>query len=148
MISFPYTTTVNSEHETAQVAMDFARTLSGGEVVALNGQLGAGKTFFIKKMLTGFGVDNVSSPTFALVNQYSGRHNGKHYSISHFDFYRINDSEELYDIGFEEYITADNSVTLIEWAGLFPDVLPKHRIEILIEVNEDFSRTITFSRIG
>lgn len=137
-LEFPYKITVNSEKETEAVAHEFARILKGGELVTLNGQLGAGKTFFIKRMLASFGITNVSSPTFALVNQYKGKFN-----VNHFDFYRIAQSGELYDIGFDEYISDGNSVTLIEWADMFPEVLPHKRIDIRIEVNEDFSRNIS-----
>lgn len=128
----------NSEEETANVAYKFASSLKGNEVVTLNGELGAGKTFFIKHLLKQFGISNVSSPTFSIVNEYNGK-----CKVNHFDFYRINKIEELYDIGFDEYVN-NSSLTLIEWADLFPSIIPKNHIEITLKVNQDFSREISF----
>ncbi|MGE5351246.1 MAG: tRNA (adenosine(37)-N6)-threonylcarbamoyltransferase complex ATPase subunit type 1 TsaE [Syntrophothermus sp.] len=142
-MEFPFAVKVSSEEETARLAKEFSRILKGGEVVALNGDLGAGKTSFIKYLLRNFEINNVSSPTFAIVNEYEGNLN-----INHFDFYRINKVEELYDIGFEEYLTREDTVTFIEWAELLPEVLPHRRIEINFVVNEDFSRDISFNKIS
>lgn len=142
-MKFPYDVKVSSEEETAGLAKEFSKTLQGGEVVALNGDLGAGKTSFIKFLLRNFEIDNVSSPTFAIVNEYEGR-----LKVNHFDFYRINKVEELYDIGFEEYLTREDTVTFIEWADLLPEVLPSRRIEINFVVNDDFTRDISFNRIS
>lgn len=141
-MKIPLSLKVFSEQETIRLADDFAGILAPGDVVALNGELGAGKTFFIKHLLKNFGIDYVSSPTFSIVNEYSGT-----YYINHFDFYRINRLEELYDIGFEEYLIRDNSITLIEWADMIPEVLPSKRIEINLKVNDDFSRDIFISRM-
>lgn len=146
MLILPVEKMISSENETAALAAEFAGKLEGGEVICLNGQLGAGKTFFIKNLLSSFGIRNVSSPTFALVNQYNGNADGRSISFNHFDFYRINNEQELYDIGFDEYISGD-AVTLIEWAELFPAVLPGHRIEITISVNEDFTRNIIINKL-
>lgn len=142
-MEFPFAVKVSSEEETARLAGEFSRTLQGGEVVALNGDLGAGKTSFIKYLLRNFEIFNVSSPTFALVNEYEGS-----LKVNHFDFYRINKVEELYDIGFEEYLMREDTVTFIEWADLLPEVLPHRRIEINFVVNEDFSRDISFNKVS
>lgn len=142
-MEYPFSVKVTSEEETARLAREFSKTLQGGEVVALNGNLGAGKTSFVKHLLRNFGIDNVSSPTFAIVNEYEGRLN-----VNHFDFYRINKVEELYDIGFEEYLMRDDTVTFIEWADLLPEVLPGRRIEISFVLNEDFTRDISFNKIS
>ncbi|MCU7493176.1 MAG: tRNA (adenosine(37)-N6)-threonylcarbamoyltransferase complex ATPase subunit type 1 TsaE [Bacteroidota bacterium] len=142
-MEFPFAVNVSSEEQTASLAGEFSRTLKGGEVVALNGDLGAGKTSFIKYLLRNFEIHNVSSPTFAIVNEYEGS-----LKVNHFDFYRINKVEELYDIGFEEYLTREDTVTFIEWAELLPEVLPHRRIEINFVVNEDFSRDISFNKIS
>ncbi|MGE5432552.1 MAG: tRNA (adenosine(37)-N6)-threonylcarbamoyltransferase complex ATPase subunit type 1 TsaE [Syntrophomonadaceae bacterium] len=141
-MKFPFSVKINSEEDTARLAKEFSETLQGGEVVALNGNLGAGKTSFIKHLLRNFEIDNVSSPTFAIVNEYEGS-----LKVNHFDFYRINKVEELYDIGFEEYLTRDDTVTFIEWADLQPEVLPHRRIEISFIVNDDFTRDISFNKI-
>jgi tRNA threonylcarbamoyladenosine biosynthesis protein TsaE len=142
-VEFPFAAKVNSEEETARLAGEFSELLQGGEIVALNGDLGAGKTSFIKHLLRNFEIDNVSSPTFAIVNEYQGS-----LKVNHFDFYRINKVEELYDIGFEEYLTREDTLTFIEWADLLPEVLPSKRIEISFVVNDDFSREISFKNIS
>lgn len=142
-MEFPFAAKVNSEEETARLAGEFSELLQGGEIVALNGDLGAGKTSFIKHLLRNFEIDNVSSPTFAIVNEYQGS-----LKVNHFDFYRINKVEELYDIGFEEYLTREDTLTFIEWADLLPEVLPSKRIEISFVVNDDFSREISFKNIS
>lgn len=142
-MELPFSVRVNSEEETAKIAGEFSSLLQEGLVVALNGELGAGKTFFVKNLLRSLGIENVNSPTFAIVNEYEGK-----MKVNHFDFYRINRIEELYDIGFEEYLTSENSVTFIEWANLLPEILPGHRIEINFTVNEDFSRDINFVKLA
>lgn len=128
--------------ETIELAKSYSENISDSEVVVLNGELGSGKTFFIKHLLKCFGVQNVSSPTFAIVNEFSARFN-----FYHFDFYRINKENELIEIGFNDYLTAENSVVLIEWGSLFPNLLPKKRTEISIRVNEDFSREFEFTKL-
>lgn len=142
-MKYPLEKKVFSEEETAELAFEFAKELNSGDVVILNGNLGAGKTFFIKKAAFSFGIENVSSPTFALVNEYTGK-----IKIYHFDFYRINKIEELYDIGINDYLADNESIIFIEWGNLFPDVLPHKRIEININLNEDFSRTFNFTKHG
>jgi len=137
-MELPFKKVVNSEEGTAEIAKDFAKILKGGDVVALNGELGAGKTFFVKQLVKQFNITYVSSPTFALVNEYHGD-----LKVNHFDFYRINEIRELYDIGFEEYLNSESEINLIEWADLYKEILPKHRIEINIKMNEDFSREIS-----
>ena len=127
-----------SEKDTNELAEEFSLNLKTGDVIVLNGELGAGKTFFIKRTSEVLGINNVNSPTFALVNEYTGK-----FKIYHFDFYRINEIKELYDIGFDDYLNDDEAVVFIEWGNLFPEILPKKRIEIVINVLEDFSRVIT-----
>lgn len=139
-MEYPYLKKVYSEIETAQLAVEFAKGLRAGDVIILNGNLGAGKTFFIKKAAAAFGIENVSSPTFALVNEYRGR-----IRIYHFDFYRINEIEELYDIGLNDYLADEESILFIEWGNLFPNVLPQKRIEINISINGDFIRTFNIT---
>jgi tRNA threonylcarbamoyladenosine biosynthesis protein TsaE len=104
-------------------------------VIKLNGNLGAGKTTFVKELIKLNSTTEATSPTFAIVNEYEGK-----IKINHFDFYRINEIEELYDLGFEEYISQDNSITLIEWAELFNEVIPSDAWEINIEYNDNNSR--------
>jgi tRNA threonylcarbamoyladenosine biosynthesis protein TsaE len=141
-LELPIASKIYFEKETIAVADDFSAGLMGGEVVVLNGELGAGKTFFIKSVLKALEIANGSSPTFSLINEYSGK-----FKIYHFDFYRINNVNELYDIGFTDYLNNEESIVFIEWGNLFPDVLPEKRIEIEIKVFEDFSREIIIKNI-
>ena len=129
------------EEETKSLAVEFANSLNGGEVVVLNGNLGSGKTFFIKNVCAQLGVSNVVSPTFAIVNEHHGN-----FHINHFDFYRINTERELYDIGFDDYLNNNNSITFIEWGKLFPGILPRKRIEITIEFDYDNFRNFKFRK--
>ena len=100
-----------------------------GDVLCLSGDLGAGKTLFSRGVATALGVqpDEVTSPTFAIMNVYEGRE----LEVRHFDLYRLNRPEELEDIGFEEYAGGDG-VTLIEWAELFKDELPEEYLQITL----------------
>ena len=121
----------DSPEETYQIAKDFSSELKPGDIVALNGHLGTGKTIFVKGICAGLNAkQNPLSPTFSIINEYNGK-----YKIYHFDFYRIKDIEELYDIGYEEYFN-DENICLIEWADMFPEILPPERIEIKIEFGE------------
>lgn len=135
----------NSPRETENIAAAFAKKLTVGDVVTLDGDLGAGKTAFTQGLARGLGADGyVSSPTFTIVNCYSGR-----VPIYHFDVYRIEDSEEMYDIGFDEYVGGDG-IAVIEWADKIKDILPVPRyrvtIEKCLEKHDDY-RTITIERI-
>jgi len=97
-MSFNYLRKSKSEDDTILIANEFAVKLKIGMIIILNGDLGAGKTFFIKQILQKFNVTNTSSPTFAIVNEYSGDK-----TFYHFDFYRINKENELHNIGIEDY---------------------------------------------
>ncbi|MCK9547040.1 MAG: tRNA (adenosine(37)-N6)-threonylcarbamoyltransferase complex ATPase subunit type 1 TsaE [Sphaerochaeta sp.] len=115
-----------------------ASALKGGEVIALSGGLGAGKTVLAKGIARGLGiVDEVVSPSFTLIQQYEGR-----LSLTHIDLYRLSGAEEFEMIGGEEYLYPEG-VTLIEWAEKLGEMLPKDlkQITITIEANQD--RTIT-----
>jgi len=133
---------VYREQETEKLAEDFSSVLNPGDLIILNGNLGTGKTFFIKSLLKSYNISGVSSPTFALVNEYIG--DMKFY---HFDFYRIEIINELYDIGFDEYMNDEEAVKFIEWGSLFPFVLPKKRTEIEITIKDDLSRDFCFNRL-
>lgn len=106
--------------------------LGDGDVVCLEGDLGAGKTFLVKAMSEALGVapDSVTSPTFAIMNVYSGGC----LSVRHFDLYRLNSVEELKDIGFDEYVGAEG-VTFIEWGLLFAAELPEEFLELNIVIS-------------
>jgi tRNA threonylcarbamoyladenosine biosynthesis protein TsaE len=130
-----------SEEETEVIAKSFAAKLKNGEVVVLSGELGAGKTFFVKKTLTNFGITWANSPSFAIVNEYKNSH-----KFYHIDFYRIKSIRELIDIGFEDYLNDDEAIIFIEWGNLFPQILPEKRIEVSIEIKSDNSREIVITK--
>lgn len=132
-MKYPFEINAYSEVDTENIANLFAKEIVKGDVIVLNGNLGAGKTFFVKNTLKYFGISNVNSPTFAIVNEYFGK-----FKFYHFDFYRINNVAELYDIGFNDYLNDADSVTFIEWGNIYPEVLPYKRIEINIEMLENF----------
>jgi len=131
------TTTTRSEDETASVGRELAARLSAGSTVLLIGDLGAGKTAFVRGLAEGLGVaaDEVSSPTFTLMQEYrSGR-----VTLVHADLYRLNDAREIEDLGLEE-IGADG-VLAIEWAEKLPH-LPPGAIEVRIAHGEGDTRVI------
>ncbi|GAB1442089.1 tRNA (adenosine(37)-N6)-threonylcarbamoyltransferase complex ATPase subunit type 1 TsaE [Ignavibacteriales bacterium] len=130
-----------SEDEMREFARELHHQIKPGNVIALNGELGAGKTLLVKAFCSAAGFAGSSSPTFAIVNSYPGE-----YTIYHFDFYRIKKAEELMDIGIEEYLADEKAVSFIEWAELFPDVLPETRLEITIKVTGETSREITIEQ--
>lgn len=115
-----------------------------GDVFCFTGDLGAGKTLMSRGIAAGLGADaaDVNSPTFTIMNMYQGRT----LEIRHFDLYRLNRSEELEDIGFEEYCGGDG-VTLIEWAELFPEQLPEEYLQITL-LHEGEGRRVIFEPHG
>jgi tRNA threonylcarbamoyladenosine biosynthesis protein TsaE len=130
-----------SEEDTKLIALNFVKEIESGNVIVLNGQLGSGKTFIVKKISEYYNISNTSSPTFAIVNEYFGDR-----KIYHFDFYRINSINELHDIGFEDYISDSEAITFIEWGELFPEILPHSRYEISIEFFDEDSRKIVIRK--
>lgn len=116
-----------------------ATELEPGDVVALNGPLGAGKTHFAKGIVSGIGsADEVTSPTFALVNEYSsGR-----FPVFHFDFYRLDSADELLRIGWDEYLD-DEGIVLVEWASKFPDLLPAGARILDLDIEDSGYHTVT-----
>jgi len=111
-------------------------------IFALYGTMGAGKTTLVKEFCDVLGVEEiVSSPTFALVNEYSSEEDNPVY---HFDFYRIKKLDEVYDIGYEEYFYSD-FYCFIEWPELVTELLPESYVYILIEEKTDGSRAISYS---
>jgi len=135
VIKIPSAKIVTSEDETTVLASDFAALIKPGDKIVLNGQLGSGKTFFIKKVLLTLGIINVNSPTFAIVNEYAGKN-----KIYHFDFFRLQNIKELMDIGWQDYMNDDSAISFIEWGSILPAALPKARFEISIDVNENLKR--------
>ena len=140
-MDYPFEKRIIREEETKTLAEYFAEETKSGQIIVINGELGAGKTFFVKCAVSVWGVLNASSPSFAIVNIYYGER-----KIYHFDFYRLKNKEELFEIGFNDYINDPDAITFIEWGNLIPDVLPKSRIEINIEMPEDSVRNFRFNK--
>lgn len=141
-MNFPFAQNILSEEETASLAKEFASILKRGDCVSLIGNLGSGKTFFTKALCQEFSIDEVNSPTFALLNVYVGKE-----KFFHFDFYRVRANQELLDIGIYDYLNDDEAITIIEWADLFPSLLPKSRYEISIHIASDYSRTFRIEKL-
>ena len=118
----------NNEKDTINFAKKIASKLNKGDVIVLTGDLGAGKTKFTEGILTYFGLENeISSPTFTIVNEYTN----KDVNIYHFDVYRLEDVDEFYAIGGEEYF--EKGICIIEWGETIKSALPKEYIEIKFE---------------
>ncbi len=130
----------NNEEETKEFGKLLGSLLKENSVVAINGQLGTGKTYFVKGVAKGLGVEDcgiVTSPTFAIVNQYTGR-----LPIFHIDAYRLKGSDELYDLGCDEMFWG-NSVTIVEWADNVKDCLPDSLVNVNIEYMDGCKREIS-----
>lgn len=125
---------VNNVEETQSIAAKIAATLKGGEVILLNGDLGAGKTTFTKGLAKALGIEEtVTSPTFTFMKEYTGR-----LSLYHFDMYRVEDEDELYELGLNDYLNM-NGVCVIEW-NKFEDI--NNPIVINISVIDENKRKI------
>ncbi len=128
----------NSLEDTRKLALTIAGALFAGSVISLNGDLGAGKTTFTRGIAVGLGLgDNVTSPTFALVNEY----HGDKLSLYHFDMYRICSEEDLETTGFYDYPFEEN-VAAVEWSENIAEFLPKHTIYITINRLSESEREI------
>ena len=123
-----YNFTSYSSEETMNFASNLASKLNVGDVIVLSGELGAGKTKFTEGFLKYFGLDNeISSPTFSIVNEYKK----DNLNIYHFDVYRLEDVDEFYAIGGEEYFSS--GICIIEWGEIIEEALPKNCIRINFE---------------
>ena len=121
-------------------AREFIQNIGEQKVIAFYGKMGAGKTTFVKAICEELGVqDVITSPTFAIVNEYEA-HNQ---SIFHFDFYRIKRLEEVYDMGYEDYFYS-GALCFIEWPELIEDLLPEDAVKVTITENADGTRSVTF----
>lgn len=132
----------NEMKDTISLGKKLGEILKSGDIICLLGDLGTGKTHFVKGIAEGLDiVDNITSPTFSIVNEYhSGRLN-----LYHFDVYRVNDPDEIEAIGFDEYIFSD-AVSIIEWSNYIEELIPEEHIEINIE--KDISQGINFRKIS
>ena len=122
-------------------AKEFIANMGTGKVFAFYGKMGAGKTTFIKAICEELGVNDViTSPTFAIVNEYTADNDAP---IYHFDFYRIKKLEEVYDMGYEDYFYGGN-LCLLEWPELIEDILPEDVTKVTITEQEDRTRLVEF----
>ena len=123
----------NSYEDTLNIASSFAKTLSAGDVLCMYGDLGVGKTAFVQGLARGLNIDEpITSPTFTIVNEYEGT-----LPLYHFDVYRISDSDEMYEVGFDDYVYGEG-VSVIEWCELIEDILPEKRY--VIKITKDLSK--------
>ncbi len=131
---------IQSLEQINQVAKDFLNELGPHQVIALYGPMGVGKTTFVKALCEVLQVnDTVNSPSFAIVNEYETAQAEK---IYHFDFYRLKNVEEAYDMGYEDYFYSGN-LCLIEWPEKIDSILPANRIDLIFEELPDGSRKLT-----
>ncbi|SFC32173.1 tRNA (adenosine(37)-N6)-threonylcarbamoyltransferase complex ATPase subunit type 1 TsaE [Clostridium uliginosum] len=133
--------------DTTKLGIKIGKLLNPGDIVCLTGDLGTGKTHITKGIALGLDIhENITSPTFTIVNEYEeGR-----LKLYHFDVYRVNDPDEIYAIGFDDYIFSDG-VSIIEWANYIEEILPKDFLHINIEKdfnNGDNYRKITLTSYG
>lgn len=134
----------NSANDTIEFGKSVARAVGSGSVISLVGDLGAGKTTFTKGVARAMGImDNVTSPTFTILNEYVG----EEARLYHFDFYRIEDESELEELGFEDYFPSSDGLTVVEWVEKAPSVLPKRFYQITFEKIDDDRRRIIFEEI-
>lgn len=135
-----------SVEDTKKIAFHFANQLHPGDILCLYGDLGVGKTAFVQGLAEGLHiVDYITSPTFTIVNEHKGT-----FPLYHFDVYRIDDADEMYEIGFEDYLNGDG-ICVIEWSEKIENILPEQRYEISISKddaeNENY-RLINISKRG
>lgn len=135
---------LENENSTVKLGEIIADTIPQGIIIALTGELGSGKTTLsqsiIKKMMK---IQDVSSPTFNIVNEYRD----KNQTVYHFDFYRLEDENELFGIGFDDYLSDKKSIMLIEWADKFLDMLPRNYLEIVFHKGQDY-RDVEVKSVG
>ncbi|MDH3975835.1 MAG: tRNA (adenosine(37)-N6)-threonylcarbamoyltransferase complex ATPase subunit type 1 TsaE [Deltaproteobacteria bacterium] len=131
--------------ETIALGERLGTFVKSGQVVALIGELGAGKTTLAKAIARGLGVADdviVSSPSYTLVNEYDGR-----FPLYHFDLYRLEGAHDIHDLGYDEYLEGEG-VSLLEWADIAPELLPKEHLEIRMEIINDKERKMTLKARG
>lgn len=136
--------TMKSPEQTKKLGEVLASFLQPGDLVILDGDLGAGKTIFTKGIGLGLGIteDLITSPTYTLINEYRGR-----YPLYHFDVYRLNEPAELEDLGYEDYFYS-NGISIIEWGNLIKSYLPTDYLEIIFHKAAENERRLQFVSHG
>ena len=133
---------INSLTEINDAAKQFIAAMGDSKVFAFYGKMGAGKTTFVKAVCEALGVEDViTSPTFAIVNEYQSATTGE--SIYHFDFYRIKNLEAVYDMGYEDYFYS-GCLCFLEWPELIEELLPEDACKVTIEETENGARVVRF----
>ena len=133
--------TSQSEDETFSYGKELSSEFVPGDVIALVGNLGSGKTVLTKGIASGIGVNEiVNSPTFKLIGEYKSNP-----PLFHFDFYRIKSPKEIIDFGIEHYYSA-NGICIIEWADLFPNLIPKNSKWFFFEIDSNDNRKIIYRK--
>ena len=134
-----HTIKINGLHEYEAAAQRFINLMGDKKIFAFYGKMGAGKTTFVKSLCRALGVDDtVNSPTFAIVNEYADKDGNP---IYHFDFYRIKSLEEVYNMGYEEYVYSD-AICFMEWPELIEELLPEETTKVYIEENDKGEREV------
>jgi len=137
-----------SELETRNIAKQCAARLHEGDILLLTGQLGAGKTVFMRGITEFFMCsEQLSSPTFSLFNIYEGELEGEPVALHHFDLYRIESPRELEAIGFDEYL-ASGYISVVEWGERFPEYASRYTVQVSLEYAGDESRRIVIKRLS
>lgn len=135
---------INSTAELSTLAQQLLTFANGNKFIVFEGEMAAGKTTFIKAFCEILGVkDVVSSPTFSIVNEYEAKGG----LVYHFDFYRLKNIQEAYDIGYEDYFYSE-ALCLIEWASKVEELLPEEYIKVEINITGENSRNFTFTKVG
>jgi tRNA threonylcarbamoyladenosine biosynthesis protein TsaE len=132
----------SSAGETVDLGRQLGGFLKKGDVISLAGELGSGKTWFTKGVGLGLGIARnmiITSPSFSLVNEYEGR-----YTLFHLDAYRLESLADFLAAGLDEYFYQDG-VVVMEWADLWPEILPEHRLKVEFVITDECSRKITMS---
>jgi tRNA threonylcarbamoyladenosine biosynthesis protein TsaE len=139
-----------SEDETRAIAQRLAERLRPGDVIALDGPLGVGKTCFVRGLAEGLGIDSsaVSSPTFILCQEYESAGGHRPVTLAHLDGYRLSSPDELETIGFDEMIEAGEVIIALEWADRFGDALPEMRIDVRLRHAGEHERRLRISAPG
>ncbi|MBE9536315.1 MAG: tRNA (adenosine(37)-N6)-threonylcarbamoyltransferase complex ATPase subunit type 1 TsaE [Proteobacteria bacterium] len=140
----PFLFVADSVEKTNSLGRELGSVVRAGDMIALSGELGAGKTTFVKALATGLGIseDDVSSPSYTLLNEYDGR-----IPMYHFDLYRLEGADDVDDLGFDEYMDGDG-LAVVEWADVAPQILPSEYLEIKIMIKGKESRNLELKGIG